>query len=375
MKHRAEQWIDWQTSRYYKEVYWLDWQESECGRAWEETMFGCHVAPINDRVDGSHGIGICDWPPRGTQNDEERRVWTTVSMCYIEKLFQMSTWQHSFSLQNWRIFHIPRDGATSLYINSFTTMDKTEEQRVANEELAEAVALAKAQPAKKKRIKATGKMEEQRPKDDKVIEEAVIELEQQPESPKRQVSTFNGKRRASSPGALPDQRVILAPHTRRPISGLAKIPGLPSLQPVPSQKAAQAPELSTQTRSVDKSVEIYPKHGESLNKKGSNTPTSEIIKSRRTKPTGLMDAFRRKKRIALANKEAETKRNRGLAAKNTLKLQQTLTQGTELKKELAAPKNELENVKEMVDAERRLASSNKAKVEARERQRRKNRLM
>lgn len=374
MKSRAEQWIDWQTSRYYKEVYWLDWQESECGRAWEETMFGCHVAPINNRVDGSHGIGICDWPPRGTQNDEERRVWNTISMRYIEKLFQMNTWQRSFSLQNWRIFHIPRDGATSLYINSFTTMSETEEQRVASEELAEAVALANAQPAKKKRIKATGKMEEQRPKDEKVIEEAVIEREQQPESPKRQVPTFDDNRRASSPGALPDQRKILAPHTRRRNSGLATVPGLPSLQPVPSQKAAQAPQLSNQTRSLDKSAEIYPKYGESLTDEISKESTSEIIKRLRTRPTGLMDAFRQRRRIGLAKKEEEAKKKRDLADKNTLELQRRLRQETEVKKELAAPKNEMKNVKEIADAERQ-ALANKAEVEARERQRRKNRFM
>lgn len=40
MKNRAEQWMDWHNSQYYKEVYWMDWQESECGRAWEETMLG-----------------------------------------------------------------------------------------------------------------------------------------------------------------------------------------------------------------------------------------------------------------------------------------------------------------------------------------------
>lgn len=375
MKSRAEQWIDWQTSRYYKEVYWLDWQESECGRAWEETMFGCHVAPINNRIDGSHGIGICDWPPQGTQNDKERRVWTTISMRYIEKLFQMSTWQRSFSLQNWRIFNIPRDGATSLYINSFTTMSESEEQRVASEELAEAVALANAQPAKKKRIKATGKMEEQRPKDEKVFEEAVTEREQQPESPKRQVPTFDGKRRASSPGAPPDERLILAPHTRRRTSVLDTVSEVPSSQPSLSPKVAQAPQVLNQTRSLDKSAGIYPKHGESLTDNVSEKRTSEIIRSLKTQPTGLMDAFRQRRRIGLAKKEAEAKKKRGLAEKNTLELRQSLIRETESKKQLAAAKYERKTVKEITDAERQQALASKAEVEARERQRRKNRLM
>lgn len=370
MKNRAEQWVDWHTSRYYKEVYWLDWQESECGRAWEETIFGCHVAPINNRVDGSHGISVSDWPPRGTENDPHRRIWSTISMRYIEKLFQMSTWQRSFSLRDWRVFYIPRDGATSLYINSFTTMSETEEQRVAREELAEAIALTNAQPAKKKRVKAMGKMEEQRPKDEKIIEEAVIEREQQPESPIRQISAFHGTRRASSPGALPDQRLILAPHTRRPDSGLTTVPERPSLQPVPPLKAAQAPLMSTQLNAVDDLAEIYPKHGESLTGEVAKEPTSEIIKRLKTQPTGLMDAFRHRRRIGLAKKQAEAKRKRDLADNKILELQQSLMRETELKKELAAARNELKTVKENADAERQ-----QAEVEARERQKRKNRLM
>lgn len=375
MKNRAEQWIDWHNSHYYKEVYWLDWQESECGSAWEETMFGGHIAPINNRVDGSHGIGISDWPPRGTQNDPERRIWNTISMRYIEKLFQMSTWRHFFRLQNWRDFNVPRDGATSLYINSFTTMSNNEEQRVAKEELAEAVALANAQPAKKKRVKATGKTEEQRPEDEKVIEEAVTELEQQLGSPKREIPTFDCKRRASSPGALPGQRLILAPHTRRPSSGLATISERPSLQPVPPQKAIQAPLVSDKLKTVDKSADIYPKHVESLTREAPKEPTSEIVKKLRTQPTGLMDAFRQRRRIRHAKKEAEAKKKRELADNETLELQQSLMRETELKKQLAAAEHELKTFKETADAGRRQALANKAEVEARERQRRRNRLL
>ncbi len=352
MKSRADQWIDWHTSRFYKEVYWMDWQESECGRAWEETMFGGHVAPINNRVDGSHGIGISDWPPQGTQNDPERRVWTTISMRYVEKLFQMSTWQRFYSLQDWRILNIPRDGATSLYINSFTTMSESEEQRVAREELAEVVALADAQPAKKKRVKATGKMEEQRQKDEKVIEEAVIEREQQPESPKQETPTFDGKRRASSPGALPGQRLILAPHTRRPPSTLADVPETPPTQP---QNAVPAPPTSDLPKPVDKATEIYPKHGDSLTDKLPKEPTSAIIKRIKTQPTGLMDAYRRRRRLGLAKKEADAKKKREMADRETLELQESLIREMELKKQLAAARDELKSVKELAEAERRLA--------------------
>ena len=335
-------------------------------------MFGGHIAPINNRVDGSHGIGIADYPPRGTQNDPERRVWNTISMRYIEGLFQMSTWQRSYNLQNWRDFNVPRDGAVSLYINSFTTMSASEEQRVAREELAEAVALAHAQPAKKKRVKARGKMEEQRPKDEKVIEEAVIEREQQPESPEPQAPTFNDKRRASSPGAL--KRVILAPRTRRPSSGLTTVSECPPLQPTPPQNTTQAPLLPDELKTVDKSAKIYPKHGESLTKEVPKQPTSEIIKNLRTQPTGLMDAFRQRRRLGLAKKEAEAKRKRELADNKTFALQQSLIRETELKKQLAAARDELKTVKENAEAERQ-ALAHKADVEARERQKRKNRLL
>ena len=306
MKHRAEQWTDWHNSRYYKEVYWLDWQESECGRAWEETMFGGQIAPINSRVDGSHGIAISDWPPQGTQHDPERREWNTISMRYIEKLFQTSTWQRSFNLRDWRVFNIPRDGATSHYINSFTTMAENEEERVAREEYAEAVALANAQPAKKKRVKATGRMEEQRPKDERIIEEAVVEQEQQPGSPKPPVlPTHDGKRHASTPGSLPAQRLILFPHSRRQSSGPVAIP--PERLPSPPKP----PTKPTPTPAPHGTSEIYPKHLDPpthalIPKK----PTSEKIKKvKRNRPMGLLAAYRqRKRRSRRARREAETKR-------------------------------------------------------------------
>ena len=372
MKNRTEQWIDWHTSRYYKEVYWLNWPEPECGRAWEETMFGCHIAPINNRVDGSHGVGISDWPCRGTQNDPERRVWNTISMRYIEHLFQMSTWQRSFNLQNWRIFNIPRDGATSLYINSFTTMLGSEEQRVAREERAEAIALANAQPAQKKRLKATGRMEEQRPKDEKVIEEAVTELEQLPESPKRQIPSSDGKRRASSPSVLPSQRLILAPHTRRPSSGSNQISAIPKSQPVLLQQTAQAPQMSIAMRS---DAEIYPKHIESKTNEVQQEPTSEIVKRIKRRPKGLMDAYRQRKRTESAKKEAEAKKKRDLNDKKTRELQQNLIRETELKVPQPAATNEAEIVKATANTEKEQALINKAEVEARERQKRKNRII
>ena len=364
MKHRAEQWVDWHSSYFYKEVYWLDTQESECGRAWEETMFGGQIAPINNRVDGSHGIGISDWPPRGTQNDPERKVWNTISMRYIEKLFQMDTWQGSYSLKNWRVFNNPRDGATSLYINSFTTMSANEEQRVAKQDLAEAIALANAQPAQKKRVKATGRMEDQRPKNEEVIEEAVTEREQQPESPKREVPILDGKRRASSAGALPGQRLILSPRTRQPSS--AKVAEDPSLQPMAPQNPAQTPLIPTHLETPDKTTDIYPEHRESLTTETPNPPTSEIIKKLKPRQTGLMDGFRQRKKARLANKAAEAKRMRDAVDDKAAELQESLIREAELKEQLVAARSELKAFKEAAEAERLRALGGETEVEVEE---------
>ena len=269
-------------------------------------MFGGQIAPINNRVDGSHGIAISDWPPRGTQQDSERREWNTISMRYIEELFQMSTWQRPFNLRDWRSFNIPRDGATSHYINSFTTMAENEEERVAREEYAEAVALANAQPAKKKRVKATGRMEEQRPKDEKIIEEAVVEQEQQPESPKPPVPRkIDGKRRASSPGSLPAQRLILLPHSRRQTSGPVTIPPeYPSL-------LSMLPAKATPTPPRQHASEIYPKHTDPSVIQAKEPTSEKIKKLKKDRPRGLLAAYRqRKRRIGRAKREAEMKRRR-----------------------------------------------------------------
>ena len=174
-RKRAHQWVDWHTSKWYKEPYWLDWQESECGRAWEATMFGGHIQPINAKIDGSHGIGVADWPFGGPDEDSRKYRWWTISMNYIVHMFQNTTWQQSIDLKDWRIFHIPRDGATSLFINSFSTMAQSEEERVAKEEAAELVAQLEEEPAKKKRIKGTGSAEDRRPSEVDILTRSEVE--------------------------------------------------------------------------------------------------------------------------------------------------------------------------------------------------------
>lgn len=108
-------------------------------------------------MDCSHGIGTWDWPDVDEDGSRETSLKSTISMKYIEKLFQMKTWQQSFDLTKWKTFHIPRDGAVSLNVNSFTTMPWSEEARVAKEELEESLIVADPeQPAAKKREIATG---------------------------------------------------------------------------------------------------------------------------------------------------------------------------------------------------------------------------
>ena len=157
-------------------------------------MFGGEIQPVNNRVDGSHGIGVCDWPPQGSDGDPERRVWYTVPMSYIEGLFQKSTWQRKYGLREWDAFHVPRPGATSMYCNYFTTMPYSEDRRVAHEELRELVANVTEQPPPKMRMVSGGGKEEKRLDDKEVIEKAVAEQEQ-----------VEGK----------DQGVPVCKHTRR----------------------------------------------------------------------------------------------------------------------------------------------------------------
>lgn len=175
IKRRHDQWQDLQRTRQYLEPFFMDWQRPpECGRTLEHTMFGGEIHPINKKVDGSHGVCISDWPPQGSAGDSKRRVWYTVPMDYIQELFRTETWQNRGHLRDWKTFHIPRTGATSLYIFSFTTMLRSEEQRVATEETkAELLAIARAQPPTKKRLIATGHEEEQR-RDEQTAIESVI---------------------------------------------------------------------------------------------------------------------------------------------------------------------------------------------------------
>ncbi|KAL8824134.1 MAG: hypothetical protein Q9191_005279 [Dirinaria sp. TL-2023a] len=145
---RFQQWIG-------HEPFFYSSIRPELGLTWEMYLFGGRILPINDRVDCLHGLCVFDWPDKDSPLfDPSTRQVYTIPMTYIEKMFQMSTWEKDFDLRYTKIFHIPRSGAKSVYLTHFTTMDYDEEQRIKDEEAAEALTAAAAkweEPADKKR--------------------------------------------------------------------------------------------------------------------------------------------------------------------------------------------------------------------------------
>ena len=168
----------------YNEPFLLDDTEAELGNTWEKQMFGGRVAPINGRVDTSHGLSICDWPYVGlpkdvppivglpssfrrgslvyTAMDNKQHIWRSIPMTFVEYIQQMSTWEQEFDLAtDTSQFHIKRTGAVSITMNRFTTMPWAEELRLVVEQLARPFARSADddgdEPPTKKRETGTGK--------------------------------------------------------------------------------------------------------------------------------------------------------------------------------------------------------------------------
>ena len=135
------------------EPFFHDNHIPELGYTWENYIFGGKIWPINDRMDCLHGLCITDWPARPSDLwDSSQIEYHTIPMTYIEPLFQMKTWEQDLDISNTKLWHIRRDGAKSIYLHSFTTMDYNEEQRIKNEEMEELRAeLEQSPPAIKKR--------------------------------------------------------------------------------------------------------------------------------------------------------------------------------------------------------------------------------
>ncbi|MCJ1273815.1 hypothetical protein MMC21_001608 [Puttea exsequens] len=327
IRYRAEQWINWQTSRLYKEPYWLGWTHpehgSELGRAWEETMFGGEVAPINDRVDGSHGVCTTDWPPRGTKNDPERRIWFTVSMGYIENMFQGETWQQDFDLSDWRVFNIPRDGAISLYLNYFTTMSWDQVQRLAEEEEAEWIDLENQKPATKKRIIGEGKAEEHRSGNEDDAGPAGDGQDADVDTPKQekgQVLSAQGirSRFLTLNCSNKTRRLILSPETRKRSPKSVKKRSKTKVMTLIAKTSFTANEVTPlqqgfpqSQRAKDRERRLRDSIAEQKSgakPKMSKEPMSEIVKKIRSRPAGLADRRRQRRKAEREKRRVESKR-------------------------------------------------------------------
>lgn len=110
------------------------------------------LTPISNR-DCLHGLCITDWPITSSDIWDPSKVeYYTIPMTYIEPLFQMKTWEQDLDINDTELWHIPRDGAKSTYLPSFTTMDCNEEQRIKDKEMEELLAEQESkEPASKRR--------------------------------------------------------------------------------------------------------------------------------------------------------------------------------------------------------------------------------
>ena len=153
MAHAIElsQWCNRAPSPF--EPFMLHHNEAELGRMWEAYMFGGQVCPINDRIDGIYGLSTWKWPRSFGEMDPERTICYSLPMTYIERLQQREFWEglDTDDFSNRKTFWIPRDGATSVYMNNVTTVSWTEEERVAKEMMEEKQTREAEEPARKKR--------------------------------------------------------------------------------------------------------------------------------------------------------------------------------------------------------------------------------
>ena len=102
-----------------------DWLEAESGRAWEIGVFGASVTVINARCDGLHGLCVAEWPEPGLKDRVRQcqvEIWS-VPMAVVNCLFQKSHWAElsKKAVGEKGLLSVPKTGATSVGINSFTT--------------------------------------------------------------------------------------------------------------------------------------------------------------------------------------------------------------------------------------------------------------
>ncbi|QDS74498.1 hypothetical protein FKW77_007028 [Venturia effusa] len=93
------------------EAFFNDQPFNEMGSAFENKVFGGRVEPISMRIDCAYGLA--------TYGINEARTFYSVPMDHVWMLQQQETWEQDFSLKDWTVFHIPRDGAKAVSLACF----------------------------------------------------------------------------------------------------------------------------------------------------------------------------------------------------------------------------------------------------------------
>ena len=104
--------VEWDLEPYFNEQ-----EFSELGAAFEVKVFGGRVEPICCRSDCAYGLTTSDQP--NDTHPHTTRTFYTIPMDYIAKMQQQSTWDQDHSGSDWKVFHIPRNGAKSVSVPYF----------------------------------------------------------------------------------------------------------------------------------------------------------------------------------------------------------------------------------------------------------------
>jgi hypothetical protein len=99
------------------EPYFNDQGFTELGAAFETKVFGGRIEPISCRVDCAYGLTTSD-QPSATDPHPTRTFWT-IPMDFVARMQQQSTWDEDYGGRDWKVFHIPRNGAMSISVPYF----------------------------------------------------------------------------------------------------------------------------------------------------------------------------------------------------------------------------------------------------------------
>jgi hypothetical protein len=99
------------------EPYFNDQGFNELGAAFETKVFGGRIEPISCRVDCAYGLTTSDQP--NTTDPHPTRTFYTIPMDFIAKMQHQDTWDLDYSDSDWKVFHVPRNGAKSISVPYF----------------------------------------------------------------------------------------------------------------------------------------------------------------------------------------------------------------------------------------------------------------